>query len=319
MSYRSFVNIVNIALLTNLSPQWYVKDKGGDIYIPLPLPLSCKQDKSSSFLVLRSPQIYPSSSAWHKIFRWMNEKWVLTNERTNAAAFCLWKRRYGIASFVREWCSSVGWTKNSCSQEPTNAAICAWKRHYGITSSVRPSVRPEGFLFGWMIEKWLLTSERTNERRILFVETLLRNHVVRPSVRECFSSVGWTTKCSGTNAAFCWRKRRCGIQSFCQGAFLFRWMNEKWMVRNERSILCAETTVRNHVVCVSGSAHWPPVKKKRRNSILFSRQKRFAAGSPQISSSQYPFPKHPSSSGFFFSHHSLTKRKKRRDCQLPFC
>jgi hypothetical protein len=38
-------------------------------------------------------------------------------------------------------------------------------------------------IFRWMNEKWLLTNERTNERsRILFVETLLRNRIVRPGV-----------------------------------------------------------------------------------------------------------------------------------------
>ncbi len=59
--------------------------------------------------------------------------------------------------------------------------------------------------------------EPTNERSILLVEKLLRNHVVRPSVRP--------------------------------GVFLFRWMNDK-MFTNERSILLKETTVRNQVVFV---------------------------------------------------------------------
>jgi hypothetical protein len=49
-------------------------------------------------------------------------------------------------------------------------------------------------------------------------------------------------------------------------------MNEKWMVRNERSILCAETTVRTHVVCVSGSGALAAVEDeeeaKKLNSLL---------------------------------------------------
>jgi hypothetical protein len=72
-----------------------------------------------------------------------------------------------------------------------------------------------------MIEKWLLTSERTNER---------------------------------TNAAFCLWKRCYGTTSSVRpsdrpGVFLVRWMNDK-MFTNERNILLKETTVRNQVVFV---------------------------------------------------------------------
>lgn len=144
-------------------------------YIPLPLPLSlpCKQDKSSSFLVLRSPQVYPSSFCLAQHLP-LDERKMDAHERTQQHSVC------------------------------GNAA----------TEPRRPSVRPSGSV-----------SLPLDERQNVHERT---QHSVE-----------------GNDGAESSR--------FCQGAFLFRWMNEKGMVRNERSILCAETTVRNHVVCVSGS------------------------------------------------------------------
>ncbi len=131
--------------------------------------------------------------------------------------------------------------------------------------SVRPSVR-EGFSsVGWMIEKWLFTNERRKHSVCGNAATEPRRPSVRPSGKFSLplderQNVHERTQHSvgGNDGAESSR--------FCQGAFLFRWMNEKWMVRNERSILCAETTVRNHVVCVSGSVHWPPLKMKRKKT-----------------------------------------------------
>ncbi len=91
-------------------------------------------------------------------------------------------------------------------------------------------------------------------------------------------------------------------------------MNEKWMVRNERSILCAETTVRNHVVCVSGSVHWPPLKmkKKRRNSILFSRHTRFDSLFPTDLQLAIPIPQPSQLFWFFVPPSQLDKEEEEK-------
>jgi hypothetical protein len=96
------------------------------INIPLPLPLPCKQDKSSSFLVLRSPQNLSKQLFWLAQYLPLDERengW-LTNERTNAAAFCLWKRRYSESR-----------------RSSGSGALPLDERNHVVCPSVRPSVR----------------------------------------------------------------------------------------------------------------------------------------------------------------------------------